>query len=160
MGTLAPCARSRLLRTPIQTYIILYIHAASQHSRARLATSPALGSASICQFPVSNKMDGWRMEIMVETRPHTLKPSVRCARVRAMEKERSYKPEKRKREKERRKGQPLHSVCDHPYTERPAAPALFRASISYHPLSRLLCFKIQIRRGKEIAWSSLERFFL
>lgn len=26
-------------------------------------------SASICQFPVSNKMDGWRMEIMVETQP-------------------------------------------------------------------------------------------
>lgn len=42
------------------------------YSRARLATSPALGSASICQFPVSNKMDGWRMEIMVETQPQHL----------------------------------------------------------------------------------------
>lgn len=70
-GYTCPRARSRLLRTPIQTYIILYIYTAAQHSRARLATSPALGSASICQFPVSNKMDGWRMEIMVETRPHT-----------------------------------------------------------------------------------------
>lgn len=46
------------------TYIRLRIR-----SHARLATSPALGSASICQFPVSNKMDGWRMEIMVETYP-------------------------------------------------------------------------------------------
>lgn len=49
------------------------------HKHARLATSPALGSASICQFPVSNKMDGWRMEIMVETQPHTL-ASFHCER--------------------------------------------------------------------------------
>ena len=32
----------------------------------------ALGSTSICQFPVSNKMDGWRMEIMFKIHPITL----------------------------------------------------------------------------------------
>ena len=47
----------------------IYVIRLRTRSHARLATSPALGSASVCQFPVSNKMDGWRMEIMVETYP-------------------------------------------------------------------------------------------
>lgn len=65
----------------------------------------------------------------------------------------SFHPRERQRERDgaSRGGPPHHSVCDHPYTERPAAPALFRASISYHPLSRLLCFKIQIPPAKETA---------
>lgn len=85
------------------------------YSRARLATSPALGSASICQFPVSNKMDGWRMEIMVETQPQHL-----C-----------ILPSSWPKGEKGRQTQPPRVT-----------------SISYHPLSRLLCFKIQIRRGK------------
>lgn len=85
------------------------------HSRARLATSPALGSASICQFPVSNKMDGWRMEIMVETQPQHL-----C-----------ILPSSWPKGEKGRQTQPPRVT-----------------SISYHPLSRLLCFKIQIRQGE------------
>lgn len=61
-----------------------------------------------------------------------------------------WKGGRRKRENARGRT-PHHSVCDHPYTERATTLALFRASISYHPLSRLLCLKIQIRRRKEIA---------
>lgn len=67
-------SRVHLLRNVARTYTRTREHVHQHdrlHSRARLATSPALGSASICQFPVSNKMDGWRMEIMVETQPHT-----------------------------------------------------------------------------------------
>lgn len=45
-------------------YIYTYVYKCT-HRRRRFATSPALGSTSICQFPVSNKMDDWRMEIMV-----------------------------------------------------------------------------------------------
>lgn len=52
----------------------VYVIRLRTRSHARIATSPALGSASICQFPVSNKMDGWRMEIMVGTYP-TLVPA-------------------------------------------------------------------------------------
>ena len=36
----------------------VYVIRLRTRSHARLATSPVLGSASICQFPVSNKMDG------------------------------------------------------------------------------------------------------
>lgn len=39
------------------------------YTHTRLSMSAALGSTSTCQFPVSNKMDGWRMEIMVEIYP-------------------------------------------------------------------------------------------
>ena len=49
----------------IDMYRCEHVH---QHdSRARVATSPALEFASICQFPVSNKMDGPR----IETQPRT-----------------------------------------------------------------------------------------
>lgn len=71
-------ARSTNTRRPTQLHTHRHIHT-DTHKHARLATSPALGSASICQFPVSNKMDGWRMEIMVETQPHTL-ASFHCER--------------------------------------------------------------------------------
>jgi len=94
------------MQTHTHTHTYTHTHTHTQH--ARLATSPALGSASICQFPVSNKMDGWRMEIMVETQPHTL-ASFYCERA------------------------PLHSVCDHPYAERATSPTLFHTSFSYHP---------------------------
>lgn len=69
-----------------------------------------------------------------------------------------WKGRRRKRENARGRA-PHHSVWDHPYTERATTLALFRASISYHPLSRLLCFKIQIRRRKEIARNLLFSLF-
>ena len=82
----------------IDMYRCEHVH---QHdSRARVATSPALEFASICQFPVSNKMDGPR----IETQPRTFA----CFyRERKGDREREIdKWKEREREKERREGRP------------------------------------------------------
>lgn len=106
------------------------------HKHARLATSPALGSASICQFPVSNKMDGWRMEIMVETQPHTL-ASFHC-------------------ERERESAPPF---CYHPYAERATSPrystlrSLVSSSCAYSPFP-----KYKYIFGRSICYISYLRY--